>query len=130
MSEYDIPEKQLSVYTCAFTKRIEVEHIGMEPVVQRVRVCDSPGEFLCNRKRGHAYCEHHYNPKTSREEMSRKKIEKERDEQGERDVEAFEAEAKRLREELAGNAEQRKKSGLLRKEVEEKEEFVSGVILL
>ena len=60
----------------------------------------------------------------------RKKLEKERDEQGERDAAAFEEEAKRLRLELLGSDAERKDAGLFREPVEIKEEYASGVMLL
>ena len=60
----------------------------------------------------------------------RKKLEKEREQQGKRDVDAFDAEAKRLRDELGGSKTDREENGLLREELEVKEEFASGVILL
>ncbi len=130
-SKYDIPERELSVYTCAFTRRIQVGTLpNGDPIIERVRVCDNPGEHFCSRKKGHAYCNEHFNPKTSKEEIMRKKLEKERDEQGQRDAESFDEESRRLREELGGSQEERAEAGLLREEREIKEEFVSGVILL
>lgn len=129
-SDFDFPDRELSVYTCAFTKRIPTKMPDGSAEMQRVRVCNNPAEHLCPRKRGHAYCSVHFNPKIPKEEIMRKKIEKERDEQGQRDAEAFNEEARRLREELAGSVEDRKKIGLYREEVEIKEEFASGVILL
>jgi hypothetical protein len=125
--DFDYPDRELSMYTCAHTEWVAIG--GME-ILERVRVCSNPGEHLCLRKRGHAYCDEHYNPKSSSEDIMRKRLEKERDIQGEKDAEAFAAEAKRLREELGGSAEERREVGLFRKEVEQKEEFLSGVILL
>lgn len=130
-AKYDIPERELSVYTCAFTRRIQTGTFpDGTPIIERVRVCSNPGEHLCGRKKGHAYCDEHYNPKTSKEEVMRKKLEREREEQGRADAEAFDEEAKRLREELGGSNKDREEAGLLREDRPIKEEFASGVILL
>jgi len=129
-SKYDYPDRGLSMYTCAFTEKREVGTLlDGTPIIKRVRVCNEPGEFLCPRKKGHAYCDVHFNPKKSEQDMSRKKLEKERDEQGRRDAEAFDAEAKKLREQLSGTDEDRNRAGLFKKETEVKVNFASGIVL-